>query len=521
MKKKRLSLIEALVAVLLLTGFFAPEIDVLALEGDDSDVTEYDQQNPAVTQYLDGVTYPPDDYSYSLISDYVTETDYNRAEPFGVKIDVPQDSTITLTDGDHQMSFPIKGGERTIYNLTPGRISTYQITDDAGEVIAEGRLKPTGALRMLNTSGTRNVRDLGGWACDGGTVKYGMLFRGGEVRTWDVNLFHNLLGIRAELNMRWDEEVERDYSIIGEDVDFKHISGPWYTLYPGEKWEEDAHRQMLDYIMDNVIAGCPLYFHCAAGADRTGTLAFILESILGVSQSDTDKDYELTSFRTGVDNDDDARRRDESEWKNYMAMFQRYRGDTMRDRVISWALSIGISIDKINAFRQAMIDGEPELLLADGRKTTLLGDADGDVNVSILDVTVIKRHIALLDLGEEPETLMLGDVDGSGALEITDATLLQRWLSGLTVAFPIGEDMMTPTATEPDPQETVSPTEAPTAPEETAAQTEAPTDPPPVIPDPTEETAAAPEEPTDAPEETIAPPEETVGEYSETVNPQE
>lgn len=39
-----------------------------------------------------------------------------------------------------------------------------------------------------------------------------------------------------------------------------------------------------------------VYFHCHGGSDRTGTLAFLIEALLGVSESDLSKDYELTSF---------------------------------------------------------------------------------------------------------------------------------------------------------------------------------------------------------------------------------
>ena len=40
----------------------------------------------------------------------------------------------------------------------------------------------------------------------------------------------------------------------------------------------------------------PFYFHCSAGADRTGTLAFLLYGLLGVSYDDIRPEYELTTF---------------------------------------------------------------------------------------------------------------------------------------------------------------------------------------------------------------------------------
>lgn len=40
----------------------------------------------------------------------------------------------------------------------------------------------------------------------------------------------------------------------------------------------------------------PLAFHCTAGADRTGTLAYLVNGLLGVSYEDLCKDFELTSI---------------------------------------------------------------------------------------------------------------------------------------------------------------------------------------------------------------------------------
>ena len=59
-------------------------------------------------------------------------------------------------------------------------------------------------------------------------------------------------------------------------------------------------KAIFDPLFDYVIANKPTYFHCSAGADRTGVVALLCEAILGVSQSDCDKDYELSSFNSGV-----------------------------------------------------------------------------------------------------------------------------------------------------------------------------------------------------------------------------
>lgn len=68
----------------------------------------------------------------------------------------------------------------------------------------------------------------------------------------------------------------------------------------------------------------------------------------------------------------------------------------------------------------------------------LLGDADEDGKITILDVTQIQRVLA----GSKNPTASLkkrGDVDQNGDLDVVDATLLQRWLLGLDQELTIGK----------------------------------------------------------------------------------
>lgn len=150
-------------------------------------------------------------------------------------------------------------------------------------------------------------------------------------------------------------------SPLGENVAF-HVydSYAWYSINNSE-----LLKSILIDIFDSVANNEPAYFHCSAGADRTGTVAFIFEAILGVNQSDMDKDYELTCFYSGVYSDAHARRRNESEWIGLVNSFSKYDGNTLRDKVVSWVLSLGFSIDTINEFRQIMINGTPETLTVD------------------------------------------------------------------------------------------------------------------------------------------------------------
>lgn len=67
-----------------------------------------------------------------------------------------------------------------------------------------------------------------------------------------------------------------------------------------------------------------------------------------------------------------------------------------------------------------------------------LGDADGDRSVTVVDATVIQRHVAdITTLAGEDFTA--ADIDVSGELEVTDATFVQRWLADMEVPLNVNK----------------------------------------------------------------------------------
>lgn len=287
---------------------------------------EWHQCPEPVRKYLAAVTYDPGDYSTSQIDSYAPATAVvSNYRPIGKTL-----------------------GGKTYYNQVPGVETPFAATGKAGT------LKPLDFLRYIQTN-TWNARDLGGWACDGGTVKYGLLFRGGEPSSADYNVLVKELGIKYDLNLRGSSEAPWTKSPLGDDVFFvKAEAYNWYSLTNAEAW-----RINLRCVFDAVTHGQPVYFHCAAGADRTATLACVLEGLLGMSQSDIDKDYELTTFYSGSDTDANARRRNESEWKGLISAINAKSGSTFRDKCVTFAAELGFTAAEINAYRNAMIDGTP------------------------------------------------------------------------------------------------------------------------------------------------------------------
>ena len=72
--------------------------------------------------------------------------------------------------------------------------------------------------------------------------------------------------------------------------------------------------------------------------------------------------------------------------------------------------------------------------------TGKLGDADGDGEITVLDVTYLQRVLAGAK-DKDATVEKLGDVDGDGDLTSIDVTKLQRWLLGLNQDLKIGTDV--------------------------------------------------------------------------------
>lgn len=262
----------------------------------------------------------------------------------------------------------------TFYDNVPLVATPFATANKAGTLTALDKLRwynTTPAEPATGSSYQRgvNCRDLGGWACDGGTIKYNMLVRGSEPNPADKALMVDKIGIKTEVQLLPVSEQATDYKMIsawgidwaGNDTANSSV----YTLADSkELW-----RKLIEPIIDSAIHSKPVYFHCGIGADRTGIIAACLEGILGVSRAAIDQDHELTNFAFGWQTLDGGiyRSRTYASYKTIMAQVGSVPllyglSDSFRNRWVSFVLSCGIPISKINAFRAACIDGTPDII---------------------------------------------------------------------------------------------------------------------------------------------------------------
>ena len=246
-----------------------------------------------------------------------------------------------------------KGGRR----LVKSAIAVFRTEDFAPRWIEiEGRVG--------------NFRDFGGRrTADGRRVKQGMAYRGrglndnsltGDVpganrlMVEDVKYLTGTLGIKTDLDLRSDGEIGgMKESPLGAGVAFIKRSSQCYKgIFT------DSGKKVM---AENFRVFCrpenyPIYFHCIGGADRTGSLAYVLNGVLGVDRHEMETDWESTFYPSIPDSNPDPNfwcR--ESHFNNGFAKYGKD-GDSWNRRIELYLLDCGVTKEEIESFRSIMLE---------------------------------------------------------------------------------------------------------------------------------------------------------------------
>ncbi|NRQ30342.1 tyrosine-protein phosphatase [Nonomuraea sp. NN258] len=174
-------------------------------------------------------------------------------------------------------------------------------------------------IRHIEFANICNFRDVGGYAAqDGRTVQWQRLYRAdslGWLAGEDLETFR-ALRVRTVIDLRHAFEVEK-WGRVPETEGLNYLNLP----IEGRRWDIAVYSDELGvarYLADRYLevtedgvanlrtametlaqpGNAPAVIHCAAGKDRTGLLAAMVLSLVGVSEDDIVADYALTGLAT-------------------------------------------------------------------------------------------------------------------------------------------------------------------------------------------------------------------------------
>jgi protein-tyrosine phosphatase len=176
--------------------------------------------------------------------------------------------------------------------------------------------------RFVPLEGAFNFRDLGGLpTSDGGTTRAGVMFRSDALHhlvPGDVDLLTEL-GMRTIIDLRSAVELERTGRGPLEETDMQWLHAPLShgeaaagRALPQALADGDLGRHYVTSLAERTetLAGVighlagrenlPAVFHCTAGKDRTGMVAALVLSLVGVPDDVIVHDYTLTDDRMAL-----------------------------------------------------------------------------------------------------------------------------------------------------------------------------------------------------------------------------
>ena len=240
----------------------------------------------------------------------------DRNEGVTLKFEVAEGSeaeeyTVLVADNDqfeNAKELTTTGNSVNVQNLFVNTEYYWKVV--AGDLESEvGTFETADYPRWISARPLYNVRDNGGYMTESGKrVKQGLVYRGGEITTTTTSghyntiadsskaVFRDVMDIGVELDLRGASDIYDGYKAcaFAENGDIE------YAQYAIKSYEQTftQTRTMIAPIFEILKEADQkhVYYHCFGGADRTGTLGFLLNGVLGVSYTDLVIDFELTSY---------------------------------------------------------------------------------------------------------------------------------------------------------------------------------------------------------------------------------
>ncbi len=275
----------------------------------------------------------------------------------------------TNSDMENAESYVTFDKEVTFKYLFMGYDYYYRISAKYEDKLIKSRIFKFSTAYLPRTvhidDNVSNTRDWGGYlAADGMRMKQGIVYRGGELESITEDgkkVMLNDLGIKTDLDVRGDGSSNAHASPLGTSVNYIETTGPYYVGHYGMGIDMigDYQAALLTEIKafanpDNF----PIYVHCSLGRDRTGTLCFLIQALLGVSEYDIYRDYETSMMSKKGKSDTQTAaymvNQPFTALYNYILHFKK--GKTMQENAEAFMLSIGVTQDEIKSIKKNMLE---------------------------------------------------------------------------------------------------------------------------------------------------------------------
>lgn len=281
----------------------------------------------------------------------------------------------TKADFSDALSIEVSTTKRSVelYNLYKATKYYVRVTavDSKGEVLqsGQGELQTTSlGPRFMYIDDVRNVRDLGGYETSfGKTIVQGIAYRGGTLTIPPNSGYVNTI---SEEGKKYMSEVMG----IKAEIDFRNAKEAGITLEQGSVIPGatltyitiNTYKDTFNYVKEcrtlfSMLAdknNYPVYMHCTGGADRTGTVVFLLHALLGVSEMECIQGYELTSFSNyGLR---DTQGNYQEHFQGFMEKLNSFEGNNIQEKTETWVRSLGITQEQIDNIK-AIFFGEIEI----------------------------------------------------------------------------------------------------------------------------------------------------------------
>ncbi len=301
------------------------------------------------------------DYAVPLSMHYSVKGNGSGSTVRNVRIEVSEQED--YSDAFVYQSF-LSVGNIEVTFLKTGCLYHYRVTaemSDSTVLTREGEIATAVSPRILSVDGIVNVRDVGGWQTESGeTIREGLLIRGSELdgavsgtyRITDQGAVEMLtrLGIRYDMDLRAESDKTNEAYPLGRNVIHKYYDSYQYSDVFSDYGKEVTKTIFRDLADPDHY---PMYLHCTYGTDRTGTICYILEALLGVSDQDRMKEFELSCLRY---TSNDVRERG-SEFLEFVSDFKELEGSTAAEKAENYLLSAGVSAEEIRTIREIFLSG--------------------------------------------------------------------------------------------------------------------------------------------------------------------